>query len=174
MINPPPELIVWCYSSNPPDLFRELRNVVEFVKGLPTADLLDERRTLLIIDDLMPETDRRVINLFTKGSLHMNASVVYISQSLYNKSKENRTISLNTHYLVLFKNPRDAAQISHLGRQIFSERARYFSKSFADDTSKPYGGYLLVSLKTTTPDHLRLRTAIFPDEECSMIVYVYK
>ena len=133
---------------------------MEFVERLPAADVLDERRTLLIIDDLMSKTDGRVTNLFTKGSHHMNASIVHISQNLYYKGKENRTISLSTHYRVLFMNPRNAAQISHLWRQIFPERAKYFSESLADTTSKPYE-YLHVDLKTTTLDHLRLRTAIF-------------
>ena len=173
MIDRPPERVVWCYGSDQPDLFRELSDSVEFVEGLPATNILDGRRTLLIIDDLMTETDGRVTDLFTKGSHHKNASVIYISQNLYNKGKENRTISLNTHYLVLFKNPRDVAQISHLGRQIFPERAKYFSESFTDATSRPYG-YLLVDLKSSTPDELRLRAAIFADEKYSTTVYLYK
>jgi hypothetical protein len=134
--------------------------------------MLDGRRTLLIIDDLMAETDGRVTNIFTKGSHHKNASVVYISQNLYNKGKENRTINLNTHYLVLFKNPRDMMQISHLGRQMFPDRVKYFRDAFTDATSHRSYGYLLVDLKTTTPDELRLRTDIFPDE--NTMVYLHK
>jgi len=164
---------VWYYGSHQPDLFRELGDKVEFIEGIPNTELLDGRRTLLIIDDLMSETDGRITKLFTKGSHHMNTSVVYISQNLYNKNKENRTISLNTHYLVLFKNPRDAGQISHLARQIFPDRVKYFREAYADATSHPYG-YLLIDLKTTTPDDLRLRTAIFPGDELSTTVYLYK
>ena len=173
MFDPPPERIVWYYGSHQPDLFRELGDKVEFIEGIPNTELLDGRRTLLIIDDLMSETDGRITKLFTKGSHHMNTSVVYISQNLYNKNKENRTISLNTHYLVLFKNPRDAGQISHLARQIFPDRVKYFREAYADATSHPYG-YLLIDLKTTTPDDLRLRTAIFPGDELSTTVYLYK
>lgn len=177
-IHPPPERIVWCYGCYQ-DAFRDMgRNDssspcdIEFHEGLPDVDMLDgSKRTLMIIDDLMSETDSRVTNIFTKGSHHKNASVVYISQNLFNKGRENRTISLNTHYLVLFKNPRDTSQIAHLGRQMFPERVKYFRDAFADATSQPYG-YLLVDLKTTTPDVLRLRTDIFPDERT--MVYVYK
>ena len=169
-IAPAPERIVWCYGEYQ-DVFREVDRAVEFVEGLPREDILDGRRTLLIIDDLMSETDSRVTKLFTKGSHHKNTSIVYISQNLFHKGKENRNISLNTHYLVLFKNPRDVAQIAHLGRQIFPDRTAFFRECFADATSRPYG-YLLVDLKVTTPDDLRLRTDIFPDE--STIVYVYK
>jgi hypothetical protein len=170
-IRPAPVRIVWCYGCYQ-SMFRELAaGGIEFVEGIPSDNLLDGRRTLLIIDDLMNETDGRVTNIFTKYSHHNNASVVYITQNLYNKGKENRTISLNTHYLVLFKNPRDSAQIIHLGRQVFPERVKYFKEAFSDATSKPYG-YLLVDLKTTTPDDLRLRTDIFPDKNTT--VYVYK
>ena len=169
-IFPPPERIVWCYGEYQ-KAFSDRSGDVEFVEGLPDSSLLDGRRTLLIIDDLMSETDSRVTNLFTKGSHHKNASVIYISQNLFHKGKENRNISLNSHYLILFKNPRDAAQIVHLGRQIFPDRIKYFREAFADATSRPYG-YLLIDLKPTTPDELRLRTNVFPPE--MTIVYVYK
>jgi hypothetical protein len=166
-ISPQPERIVWCFGSYQ-DAFRNMVDV-EFIEGMPDCDLLDGRRTLLIIDDLMCETDGRITKLFTKGSHHKNASVVYISQNLFNKNKENRNISLNTHYLVLFKNPRDSSQVNHLGRQIFPDAVKYFKEAFVDSTSRPYG-YLLIDLKPTTPDKLRLRTDIFPNEQT--IVYV--
>lgn len=171
-IRPPPERIVWCYGCYQQQTFESIRNQgVEFHEGLPDADMLDGKRTLLIIDDLMSETDGRVTDIFTKGSHHKDASVIYISQNLYNKNRENRTINLNTHYLVLFKNPRDVTQVTHLGRQMFPDRIKYFREAFSDATTRPYG-YLLVDLKTTTPDALRLRTDIFPHEQT--MVYVYK
>ena len=170
-IHPPPERIVWCFGCYQ-DLFRNVDGV-EFVEGVPDMNILDggKKRTLLIIDDLMSETDSRVTKIFTKGSHHLNCSVIYISQSLFNKGKENRNICLNTHYLVLFKNPSDSAQILHLGRQIFPDAIKYFKESFADATSLPYG-YLLIDLRTTTPEDLRLRTDIFSDDRT--VVYVQR
>lgn len=64
----------------------------------------------MVTDDLMSETDDRVIKLFTKGSHHRNLSVTYILKILFGK-KAQRTISLNSYYILLSKNPRDAAQI---------------------------------------------------------------
>ena len=171
MIFPPPERIIWFFGYYQ-ESFRDLFETVEFVKGLPpSSDYLDGRRTLVIIDDLMSETDDRVTKLFTKGSHHKNASVIYLSQNLYHRGKENRNISLNTHYLILFKNPRDSGQILYLGRQLYPGKAKFFSEVFADATSKPYG-YLLIDLKTITPDELRLRMEIFPREK--RFVYIYK
>ena len=108
-IHPPPERIVWSFSCYQ-DLFRNVDSV-EFVKDVPDMKILDDgkKRTLLIIHDLLSETDTRVTKIFTKGSHHRNCSVIYISQNLFSKGKENRNIYLNTHYLVLFKNPRGSA-----------------------------------------------------------------
>ena len=47
----------------------------------------------------------------------------------------------------------------------------YFKESFADATSLPYG-YLLIDLRTTTPEDLRLRTDIFSDD--MTVVYVQR
>ena len=87
-IHPPPERIVWCFGCYQ-DLFRNVDGV-EFVEGVPDMNILDggKKRTLLIIDDLMSETDSRVTKIFTKGSHHLNCSVIYISQNLFNKGKE--------------------------------------------------------------------------------------
>ncbi len=171
VIDPPPERTIWCFGCFQ-DAFRELTDV-EFVDGLPPQfeSILDGRRTLVVIDDLMSEVDERVSKLFTKYSHHKNASVVYVSQNVFHKGKENRDISLNAHYLVLFKNPRDSVQVACLGRQIFPGKTKYFQEAFADATSQPYG-YLFIDLKPTTPEELRLRTGVLPGEQA--FAYVYK
>ncbi len=119
-------------------------------------------KNLVVIDDLMTELsgDARVMNMFTKGSHHRNMSVVFIVQNLFLASKQFRTISLNAHYMVLFKNPRDNSQIIHLGKQIYPGRVKFVQESFMDATKKQYG-YLLVDMRATTPEDLRLRTDIF-------------
>ena len=68
-----------------------------------------------------------------------------------------RTISLNSHYLVIFRNPRDKSQINHLAKQMYPGNIKFMQQSYDDATSKPYG-YLLVDLKPETPDEIRLRT----------------
>ena len=90
----------------------------------------------------MKETNRSVTNLFTEGSHHYNCSVIYIVQNLFNQNKENRTISLNSHYIVVFKNPRDDSQIVHLAKQSYPSRPKIVHEAFLDATSKPFG-YLL-------------------------------
>jgi hypothetical protein len=104
MITPQPEKIVYCYGDFQ-SMFAEYITV-ECQEGLSSVDQFDGRqRVLLIIDDLMNEADQNVCNLFTKLSHHRNVSVVFITQNLFYKNKFVRTMNLNTHYIVMFKNP---------------------------------------------------------------------
>jgi len=82
-----------------------------------------------------------------------------------------RTISLNAHYLVLFKNPRDVEQFSTLARQMYAKNWQFAVEAFRDATSRPHS-YLLTDLKSDTDEQYRLRTNIFPDEQT--FVYVSK
>ena len=162
-----PEKIVWCYG----EWQRRLEKIrdVESIEGLAPKDTFDWReKGVVIIDDLMNETNRSVTDLFTKGSHHRNISVMYIAQNLFNKGKEYRTISLNSHYIV-FKNPRDSSQIIRLAKQAYTSRPKIAQQAFADATSDPYG-YLLFDFKQSTPEKFRLRSKIFPDE--NRVVYV--
>ena len=95
--------------------------------------------------------------------------MLYLVHNLLSKNKESRTISLNSQYMVVFKNPRDASQMSHLARQMYPEHVKFAQDAFKDATSVPYG-YLLIDRKQDTPEDLRLRTAIFPDDG---VQYVY-
>ena len=60
--------------------------------------------------------DKRISDLLKKGSHHRNLSVIYIVENIFHEGRESRNISLNAHYIVLFKSPRDKQQISVLVR----------------------------------------------------------
>lgn len=163
LMNLPPENIIYCYGEFQP-IFAKIPNV-EFHEGLPDVQRFDgRRRVLLIIDDLMNEADQNVCNLFTKLSHHRNVSVVFVTQNLFHKNRHVRTMNLNTHYLVIFKNPRDANQIAILARQMYPGRSRFVLEAFEDATKKPYG-YLLIDLKPETDEKFRIRSNIFPDDD---------
>ena len=105
-----------------------------------------------------------VCELFTKGSHHRNLSVILIMQNLFHQGKKMRTISLNCHYMILFKNPRDAAQIRYLSNQLFPGRTKFLVDSYRQATSKPHG-YLLLDLTQSTPDNRRVLSDVLPGEE---------
>ena len=97
-----PQRIIWIYGQWQP-LYVEMQRIIpglEFVKGIP-ANIEDEQflnpaiRNLIVIDDLMSEAsnDKRICDLFTKGSHHRNLSVICLVQNLYYQGKESRTMS---------------------------------------------------------------------------------
>ena len=55
--------------------------------------------------------------------------MLYLIQNLSPKNKESRTISLNSQNMVVFKNPRDASQMSHLARQMYSGRVEFVQEA---------------------------------------------
>ena len=115
MIDPLPVRVTWYYGEwqsayenlDIPNLHLE--------EGLPTS--FDASKIIVVLDDLMAETDERVTNIFTKKSHHCNTSVIYLLQNLFPKNKESRTISLNSQYIMVFKNPRAVSQMTTLAKQ---------------------------------------------------------
>lgn len=171
LVDTPIVEIVWCYSEYQ-NSYETMHNpLVRFHHGLP--DMKDfapnSGARLIVIDDMMRESDGRIVDLFTKGSHHRGISIMFITQNLFHQGSGFREISLNTHYMVCFKNPRDNAQIRHLSRQVCPSNPRFVQDAFEDATSMPYG-YLLLDFKQTTDNAYRIRTCIFPDDS---INYVY-
>ena len=113
-------------------LYRNAMAHIEFVKGIPTA--LEQvffyvnKRNLIVFDDQMIDAskDKRIVNLFTLGFHHGNLSVIYIVQNQFHQRKGSRSISLNSHYLVLFKNARGTLQILTLAKQMYPGQTDFF------------------------------------------------
>ena len=175
MYKPTPERIIWLYKRWQP-LYDEIQRTViphvEFVQGIP-VDLdkdsyIDPRvRNMIVLDYLMSTVvkDPRITDLFTEGSHHRNLSVVVLNQNLY--FSKDPTQRRNCHYLVLFNNPVDKQSIMTLARQMYPKKTQYFLEKFENATKQPYG-YLLIDLKTTTPEELRLRNDIFQQSNDSL------
>jgi len=171
VITPPPDRILYCYGAYQ-KIFSEMKGV-EFNDGLPSlAEFDGSKHTLVVIDDLMHETNEVVSKLFTKVSHHTDTSVVFLMQNLFHNDKEIRTITLNAQYMVLFKNVRDKSQIAHLSRQMYPNKTKHMVESYVDATSEPFS-YLFVDLKPGTDDRYRLKANIFPDDTHNY-VYVSK
>jgi len=148
--------------------------LVLFEEGLPQLSdkVFDgSEPSLIAVDDHMSDINQVVADIFTKISHHRNISILHFTQNLFDKNKYARTISLNAHYLVLFKNPRDAGQFSILARQLYPSSWKFAIEAYKDATSAPYG-YLLIDLKPEQDERCRLRTNVFPGE--TQFVYVRK
>ena len=140
-IYPPPERIVWCYSQWLPTYTEMLVTMphIEFVKGIPTAlkqvSYFDANKlNLIVFDDQMIDAskEKRIVNLFARGShdICRNLSVIYIMQNLFHQGKGSRSLSLNSHYLVLFKNSRDKLQILTLAKQMYPGQTDFFLNQY--------------------------------------------
>lgn len=160
MISPAIERVIFSYKRYQP-VFDTLPGV-EFVCG--TDYQLDPaKRTLLILDDQVSE-NIDIARLFTVEAHHSNCSVVLITQNLFHDSREYRTAALNAMYVIVFKSPRGAMQVSHLARQLYPPaQAKKMVEAYVDATRDPYS-YLLLDLKPDTCESLRLRTHILPGE----------
>ena len=139
VINQPPERIIWCYSQwqNTNKQLLMMIPTIEFVKGIPESMKNDSYLNvnicnLIFIDNQMIEAGKnnRIVNLFAKGLHHRNLSVIHIVQKLFHQGKGNRSISLNSHYLVLFKNPQDKLQILTLAKQMCQSETAWFIKEY--------------------------------------------
>ena len=180
-IEPFPERIIWIYSEWQ-DAYERIKKrldvaekKLEFVKDFDDSlyDSLDRRvRNLVVLDDQMENRDMQrnggsgLAKFFTQGSHHRNLTIVYIVQNLFHQSRAMRTVSLNSHYLVLFKNPRDKLQIRSLAMQMYPMNVEFLVRAYEDATKVPYG-YLVIDLRPDTSDELRVRSNIFnATEQC--------
>ena len=175
-VTPKPQRMVWLYVEDQPMYKSLAKHGVEFIQGIPDnfEDMFDARHTnLLILDDLMTQchSDARLTRMFSVGSHHRNLSIIFIIHNLFHQGKEMRNLSLNSHYIILFKNPRDSLQIATLGRQMYPSRSRFLIEAYQNATKHSYG-YLMLDLKPTTTDKMRVRTNILPTN--LQIIFVHK
>jgi len=159
-----PERITWCYKEwqSAYASLQESFSIIWFIEGTPDNedDIVDDvsQPHLVIFDDMLGEKDEKKIKLwFTRKGHHRNASVIYITQNLFQQSKASLTLSLNTHYMVLFQNFRDKGQIKTLASQT---QLSLLLSAYEDAIVKPHG-YLLIDFHAKTPDTHRLRTDVF-------------
>ena len=112
---------------------------------------------------------KKLVQLFTQGSHHRNLSIFYIVQNPFKQGASSRTISLNSQYIVVFKNPRDSAQIQYLAQEVYPRNRKFLIESFLDATQKPHS-YLLLNMKQDCEEWLRVVSNIFPGEETQLYV----
>ena len=167
LIYPSPTRVIWSYGIETNSTKMAAENAsqdetIEYIAGIPDETRLTPG-TLLVIDDLMAEADKNVTKLFTKISHHKDISIFFLVQNIFHKNKEMRTISENSHYVILFKNPRNVKQVTYLAMQMAPNNIGYVQSAYQQATAYPHG-YLLFDFKQNTPDEIRLRSKLLPWE----------
>jgi len=118
-IHPPIQRVAYVYNHYQP-LFDTMKKEspvpIDFMESLDLVPTDKTGHTLLIVDDLMDNADveKQMVAWAIKRTHHENTSVCYICHNTFNATKEHRTISLNSSYLWLGKNPRSADQIIYI------------------------------------------------------------
>ena len=168
LIQPFPTRIIWVYGDWQPD-YEDARAIYPHFKFMHgwTEGIYDcirpDERNLFIVDDQMEEagSSKTLSKLFTKGSHHRNLTVLYLLQNIYNAGASQRTVSLNTHYNVVFRNVRDASQFRTLAHQMHPGNAKWLLASYDNATCRPYG-YLVLDHHPTSRTDERVLTDIIP------------
>lgn len=142
---------------------------VQYISHMPKSEYFETNSPdIIIIDDFLHEFDKKnnksIENFFLNQSHNLNISVIFTSQNLFFKNLLN--INRNSQYFLLLKNLRGTDQIRRFAIQTFGSDYKRFMEAYYDATKIPYG-YLLVDLRSDTPDNLRLRTRILPEESPS-------
>ena len=160
--------VVWCYGIYQHDLNRQLQaEGYESHAGIIPVNEIQPYD--IILDDLLHESknSQDVTSMFTRAAHHKPCFIVFITQNLFPPGKEARTRNLNTHYYVLFKNPRDKSQFEVIARQIRARNVKPLVDIFEAATEKPFS-YLFLDLTQECPDSFRFRSNLF---EKPMIIY---
>ena len=170
LFQPRPTRLVWVYG--------EYQSIYDEVKALwPRAEferemspelyesIKPDEHNLVVLDDKMNDDSgsKTLSKLFTQGAHHRNLTVIFIVQNMFHQGESMRTVSLNCHYMILFKNPRDKGQIRALGSQMYPGDGNFLVSAYRDATDARYG-YLLLDLHPETPEDLRVRTGVFADD----------
>lgn len=140
----------------------ELQTKVEFSISIPT---------LLVLDDIAHETgsSEYVLQLAVRESHHKGITVVYVQHNMYQQSKYSRTISLQSKYIILFKNPRDINQYKYLGNQIFGNGSggKTLVRVFKDASEGRSYPHLIIDLHPESNPKYCLITNLFPISDTS-------
>jgi hypothetical protein len=172
----PPEKVFWCFGHR--TALHEAMGKKNFnmIEGIPPDFNFVTPNSLVMLDDLMAQTadDARVTELFTQIAHHVPCFVIKTTQNLFHQGRQSRNHTLNTQYLVLFKNPGEQLQVSILERHMIPHSKHFLVKAFESATgnNKPHT-YLFIDRHKLTADHIRVRANILPRQR-PMIAYVDK
>ena len=84
--------------------------------------------------------------------------------------KNQRDLSLNSDYMVIFKNPRDNSQFATMAKQIRLDKDKFLIWAYKDSTSSPHL-HLMLDLKPDTEERIRMRRNILEDPQHVYIIY---
>ena len=175
MFTQPVASILYCYGVYQ-DFYYQMRDnpsiraPLHFHKGLPLQEDIDNLYNgefhIIVLDDLMEKIVKSIEmqELFTKYCHHRNMTAIMVSQNVFQKGPNARTISLNTHIHVLFANKRDEAQVSILVHQLFCSKMKKKFLFMYDEHMKQCHAYLVRDCTPQYTSKIKVHADIFPGQ----------
>ena len=118
---------------------------------------------LVIFDDMINSDNlRHIAQLFTVYGRHLDLSLAFLSQRLFNNNEFFRQISQNSDYLAVFKNPRNSMDIRILGGQM-TPKSDGLIRVYKKATVKPYS-YLFINLTQEAIPQLMFVSDLFSSD----------
>jgi hypothetical protein len=140
---------------------------MEVVKDITFKD----GKTLIVFDDkimdFVGKENEEIVEWFVKGAHHRGCSVIVLLQNAF--AKNMRTVSINSFYHAHFNNPRDRSTIMSLGKQTFPGKPKFLCDAYEKAVVKPFG-YLFLDFHQLTNDSFRVRSTVFPTQDCLVFV----
>lgn len=174
MFTEPVKSILYCYGVDQ-KAYEDMKSghlaagKIRFFQGIPDKATLEEMNDgnfhIIVLDDMMEDIvkSKDMQQLFTKYCHHMNMTAIFVSQNIFHQGPLARTISLNSHVIVLFANKRDESQIKIFARQIYPTKWKRFIDIYEKSMNHEYS-YLVVDCTPSHPREIKVRSAIFPGE----------
>jgi len=157
LLDPFPEKIFFLY--NIKQDFMKSYPQIKFVQGL-NLDVIgrDRSKKLLIIDDLMLQTNKDLGEQFIVKTRHLNCTTIFLTHELFRNHEMHRLISNNTHYFILLANRRQASDIKRIARQL--ELPERVLNAYKYALTKPFGNFC-ISVHTLSKDLFAVYSDIF-------------
>lgn len=168
LIHPFPDKIFYMYNVEQ-DFMKTWNSTgnpeINFIKGLDFEQMDTAEPSMLVIDDLILSNNAQVAEMFILGSHHKRISLFYLTQSLFHNDNIYRTMSNNSHYMVLFHSLRNTRQLNTLAHQIFAGKDLQRALNAYKRASERERGFVIFSFSPLLPQELAIVSdwwAVYP------------
>lgn len=151
-----PEHTILFYHAPQPTYTKMLNEglIDNLIQGMPEQKHIDflkkfqhGKGSLVIIDDQQVNLkSNELVQLFTAGSHHFKISVILIVQNLFARTRIFRDLSLQSQYIVVFKNPRDRTSVLSLSGQVYPGERKFVKRAYEYISELGPYSYLLFDL----------------------------
>ena len=152
--------------------YKEWQPKFDFMKNKLAVNFIEDNEMIIqqikdincsafvIFDDMLNSSNlKAVAELYTVHGRHLNLSLAFLTQRLFNNNEFFRQISQNSDYMCIFKNPRNSMEIRNLAMQI-TPKSLDLLDIYKKATQKPYS-YIFLNLTQECIPQLKYISDIF-------------